>query len=239
MTGSSASLRCHDWGSAGRLGKDWHVDGERDLHAFATPPPRIALLALLCAFAAPACSTTHESSVSAKENATMTAEATISENAALSAQEVGKRVLALIENVRSKQDISPEVIEKHTGLPIQVNPEDGNDYGVSGKLTEQWYYGLRSMSGTPGEKPNRLLFQFNDQTHSDADMSPVCIAFEDYSQALTAAGFTPKRLRNRLDTEDYWDFSRGDIGVTVYLRGKANPKDTQACVSMLIINAYA
>lgn len=169
----------------------------------------------------------------------MTAEAsTAADSATLNAQEVGKRVLALIENVRSTRDISPEIIEKHIGMKVHVNPDDDNDYGVSGKLTEQWYYGLRSMSAEPGQKPNRLLFQFNDQTHADADMSPVCIAFEDYSQALTAAGFTSKRLRNRLDTQDYWDFSRGDIGVTVYLRGKTDPKDTQACVSMLIINAY-
>lgn len=170
----------------------------------------------------------------------MTAEAaTAAETAPLNAQEVGKRVLTLIENVRSTRDISPEIIEKHIGTKVHVNPDDDNDYGVSGKLTEQWYYGLRSMSAEPGQKPNRLLFQFNDQTHADADMTPVCIAFEDYNQALTAAGFTAKRLRNRLDTQDYWDFSRGDIGVTVYLRGKTDPKDTQACVSMLIINAYA
>ena len=170
----------------------------------------------------------------------MTAEASIANgNATLSAQEIAKRVLALIENVRSAQDISPEIIEKHIGIKVHVNPDDSNDYGVSGKLTEQWYYGVRSMSVEPGQKPNRLLFQFNDQTHADADMSPVCIAFEDYNQALIAAGFTSKRLRNRLDTRDYWDFSRGDISVTIYLRGKTDPKDAQACVSMLIINAYA
>ena len=170
----------------------------------------------------------------------MTAESTIEATpVTLSAQDVGKRVLALIENVRSIQDISPTMIEKHMGMKVRVNPDDNNDYGITGKLTEAWYYALRSMSGTPGEKPNRLLFQLNDQSHADADMSPVCIVFEDYSHALTAAGFTSKRLRNRLDTQDYWDFSRGDIAVTVYVRGKTDPKDTQACVSMLIINAYA
>lgn len=158
---------------------------------------------------------------------------------ALSAQDVGKRVLALIEHVRNRQDISPETIERHTGLKVSVNPDDRNDYGVTGKLTDQWYYGLRSMSAEPGETPNRLMFQFNDQTHADADMSPVCVPFEDYNQALTSAGFTAKRQRNRLNTEDYWDFSRGDIGVSVYVRGKSDPKDAQTCVSMLIINAYA
>ena len=163
---------------------------------------------------------------------------TESDTPALSAQDIGKRVLALIEHIRNSQDISPDIIEQHTGLQVRVNPADHDDYGVSGKLTDTWYYGLRSMSAEPGHKPNRLLFQFNDQTHADADMSPICVAFEVYNQALTAAGFTGKRMRNRLGTEDYWDFSRGDVGVTVYVRGTQDPKDAQACVSMVIINAY-
>ena len=160
-------------------------------------------------------------------------------SAAPSAQDLSKRVLAMIESIRNAGDLSPEAIERHTGLKVSINPDDSNDYGVTGKLTDEWYYALRSMSAEPGKAPNRLMFQFNDQTHAGADMSPVCVPFEDYHQALTAAGFTARRQRNRLNTEDYWDFSRGDVGVSVYLRGKSSPKDTQACVSMLIVNAYA
>ncbi len=156
------------------------------------------------------------------------------------AEDISKRVLVLIENIRNSQDISPEIIEKYTGLKVRINPNNENDYGVSGKLTEEWYYSLRSMSPeTPGQKPSSLLFDFNDQTHAGADMSPICVNFEDYNLALTAAGFTATRLRNRLGTEDYWNFSRGAIGIKVYLRGKSNLKDAQTCVSMLIISAHS
>jgi hypothetical protein len=202
-------------------------------------PFRICIL-VTGALVVSACAPIHSSPSSAKENAAMTVETSaVAESAALSAQDISKRVLAMIESIRNVGDLSPEAIEKHTGLKVSINPDDRNDYGVTGKLTDEWYYGLRSMSAEPGKTPNRLIFQFNDQTHADADMSPVCVPFEDYDQALTAAGFTAKRQRNRLNTEDYWDFSRGDIGVSVYLRGKSGPKDTQTCVSMLIINAYA
>lgn len=170
----------------------------------------------------------------------MTPPATIAEQApALSAQDLGKRVLALIESLRDTRGLAPENIEKVTGMPIRVNPEDPNDYGVSGKLTDAWYYGLRSMSTAPGSKPNRLLFQFNDQSNANADMSEVCVNFAEYDQALTAAGFSSQRMRNRLNTQDYWDYTRGDVGVTVYVRGKRTPDDAQTCVSMLIINTYA
>ena len=67
----------------------------------------------------------------------MTPPATIAEQApALSAQDLGKRVLALIESLRDTRGLAPENIEKVTGMPIRVNPEDPNDYGVSGKLTD-------------------------------------------------------------------------------------------------------
>lgn len=166
-------------------------------------------------------------------------QATSADGAALSAQQLGDRVLTLIQSVRNAHDLSPQNIEKQTGLKIEVNPDNSSDYGIAGKLTEQWYYGLRSMSTAPGEAPNRVLFELNDQTHADADMSPVCVSFEHYNQTLTAAGFASRRLRNRVGTQDYWDFTRGDVGVTVYVRGKTRPQDEQVCVSMLIINAYA
>lgn len=157
---------------------------------------------------------------------------------ALSAQDVASRVLRLIENVHDAGDLAPANVEKLTGLKIDIHSADGNDYGTAGRLTDTWYYGLRSMTPSPGARPNRLLFQFDDQTHADADMTPVCVPLEDYAQALTAAGFESKKLRNRLGTQDYWEFSRGDIGVTVHVRGQRDPKDPQVCLSMLIINAY-
>ncbi|MBO9872825.1 MULTISPECIES: hypothetical protein [Xanthomonas] len=170
----------------------------------------------------------------------MSSHATTTSNAPThSASEIAKRVLVLIENIHGRQDISPDAIKKHAGLHIDINPADPNDYGVSGRLTDTWYYALRSMSEEPGHSPSRLLFQFNDQTHSQADMGPICVPFEDYSQALAAAGYTGKRMRNRLGTEEYWDFSRGSVTVTVYPRGRESPKDSQTCVSMVIINVYA
>ena len=162
----------------------------------------------------------------------------LAESPALSAQEISKRVLALIEGIRNIGDISPANIEKLTGLKVTVNPADRKDYGVAGSLTQTWYYGLHSMSPDASDQPNRLLFQFNDQTNSDADMSPICVPIEYFSESLTATGFVSRKMRNRLDTQDFWEFTRGDVGVTVHVRGKRDPQDAQTCVSMAIIETY-
>lgn len=190
--------------------------------------------ALIVALALPACAAMSSHSEPAKEIAAMTAETAPATNA----QDLADRVLRLIENIHGAEDLAPQNVERLTGLKIDVHSADGNDYGTAGRLTDTWYYGLRSMTPQPGARPNRLLFQFNDQTHADADMTPVCVPIDDYARALATAGFESKKLRNRLDTQDYWEFSRGDIGVTVHVRGQRDPKDPQTCISMLIINAY-
>jgi hypothetical protein len=84
------------------------------------------------------------------------------------------------------------------------------------------------------------MFVFNDQTHSGADMSPVCVPLEDFSEPLTTAGFTAERFRNRHDTQDIWVFGCGAISVRVSLRGKSKPLDTtQTCVLMVIISVLS
>lgn len=158
---------------------------------------------------------------------------TLAEPAGLTAQSLSDRVLALIQNVRGIDDLAPDRLREITGLPIEVH--SANEYGANGPVSGVWYYGLRAMSPDASDRPNRVLFQFSDQSDSDADMSPVCVPIETYERALAAAGFSSKKLRNRHNTQDYWEFARDKVGATVYVRGKLDSADTQACVSMVII----
>lgn len=153
----------------------------------------------------------------------------------LSAESLTERLIALAIALRGLDDLDADGLRRSTGLQIQVNPDDPDDYGVHGRLTDVWYYGLRAMSPDAADRPNRVLFELNDQSDSGADMSPVCVPVERYRQALTAAGFAARQLRNRLDTQDYWEFTRDRVGVTVYLRGRRDPSDAQTCVSMVIV----
>jgi hypothetical protein len=195
---------------------------------------RISATAIGCALAGCApMSTTRTPSTDAQEFPM------IATDAPITAEDIGHRVLKLIDSLHSAQDIAPERIEKATGIKVEFNDEDRNIYGFGGKLTDQWSYSLVSTPDKLGEKPNSLRFSFDDTTRDHADPAPVCtLKFDDYSQAMTAAGFAISPIHT-YPGSDAWYFKRGDIGVMAYTQGKADTQAGPVCLSKLIISAYA
>ena len=166
----------------------------------------------------------------------------IATDAPITAEDIGHRVLKLIDSLHSAQDLSPEHIERVTGIQVEINEDDPGIYGFGGKLTADWSYSLVSSPDRLGEKPTSLRFSFDD-THRDranpASLAPICkMRFDDYRQALVSAGFTAKPMPT-FPGSDSWYFSRGDIGVTAYALGKADPQAGPVCLSKMIISAYA
>jgi hypothetical protein len=154
-----------------------------------------------------------------------------------SAEDIGRRVLRLVENVRSPDDLAPARIEQLTGLKIEFNPEDAREYGTGGQLTDAWAYNLVSLPQIGEARPSRLMFSFDDESRANADMAPVAIDFDDYAAALTAAGYRPTPAHGKLGNILHWDFARDDVTVEVYVRGENDDRADRACVSRLIINA--
>lgn len=160
-------------------------------------------------------------------------------DASVTADDIGRRVLKLIGTLHDARDLSPERIEQETGFKVEFNPDDRNIYGFGGKLTDAWSYSLVSTPDKQGEKPNSLRFSFDDTTRDHADPTPICkLGFDDYSRALTAAGYTGKPLQGYRGVEG-WYFTRDNIGVMAYTVGKVDPSAGPACLSKLIISAYA
>ncbi len=163
----------------------------------------------------------------------------IATDAPITAEDIGHRMLKLIDSLQSAQDLAPEHIERVTGIQVEINEDDPGIYGFGGKLTADWSYSLVSSPDRLGEKPTSLRFSFDDTNRKQADPTPVCVLkFEDYSQALTAAGFVVKPMRT-YPGSDAWYFTRGDIGVMAYTHGKADPQVGPVCLSKLIISASA
>lgn len=165
----------------------------------------------------------------------------IATEAPITAEDIGQRVLKLIDSLQNAQDLAPEHIERITGIPVEVNDEDPGIYGFGGKLTADWSYSLVSSPDRLGEKPTSLRFSFDDtnRDRDPADPAPICeIHFDDYKQALVSAGFTAKAMPT-FPGSDSWYFSRGDIGVTAYALGRTQAGTAPACLSKLIISAYA
>jgi len=155
----------------------------------------------------------------------------------LTADDIGRRVLALIDSIRGAQDIAPATIEKATGLKVDIWSDDQSKYGVNGRIDGDWHFGLRSMPAqTPGARPNALLFAISDGNDDGADPGPACLKFADYSRALSEAGFAGKPVSGYRGV-DSWRFTRGEVAVTAYVFGEGDPQAPGACVSQLIISA--
>lgn len=154
------------------------------------------------------------------------------------AEDIGHRVLTLVDHVRSAEDISPARIEQLTGVKVEFNPDNSNEYGFSGQLTDAWAYNLVSLPESDGSKPSRLMFSFDDESRSNADMAPICaLDFDDYAATLRAAGFEATPAYGKHNRIQYWDFARDDVSVQIHVRGENDARAEHACVSKLIINA--
>lgn len=172
----------------------------------------------------PSATTTPQASAPNPQEQTMTA--------SLTAEDIGHRVLKLIDTIHSVDDISPKQIEKTMGIKVELNATDPNEYGFGGKLTDDWSYGFGSLTDPTGAKPTRLLLSFDDQTHNRADMAPICkLDYDGYSKFLTDAGFKKSPIYADHGRLSFVNFTRGRVAVEIKPDGDGN----HTCVSMLTI----
>ena len=151
-------------------------------------------------------------------------------------RQLSDRVLAWILTVRSAKDLSAQNIEKQTGLKFWHNPNNADDFGASGELTAPWTYTLRSMATLSGPAPHPVRFEVGVTGNKDADMTPVCIEFDRYRQALTDTGFELSQHPPRSGVE-YRYFKNEKVRVGVYLRGKTKRHDKELCIFKVIVGA--
>lgn len=155
----------------------------------------------------------------------------------LTAEEIGHRVLKLIDGIHDIDDISPAHLERVFGMMVTVNPSDPNDYGYDGKLTDAWTYSFGSVPDLKGGKPSQLRLSFYDETHKGADMTPICgLDLDGYKRILTAAGFKATPYYGEFGRLVSWDFARGKVAVTINVRGESEAKATHSCVSVLTLD---
>ena len=154
----------------------------------------------------------------------------------LTAEEIGHRVLKLIDTIRTVNDISPARIEEVMGVKVEFNSKDPNEYGFGGTLSGEWTYGFGSLTDPGGAKPTRLELSFDNQTDSGADMAPICkLSYEDYSKFLTGAGFKKSPFYAEHGRLTSIHFARGPVAVDINPGGDG----THTCVSILTIEVMA
>jgi len=91
-----------------------------------------------------------------------------------------------------------------------------------------------------GEKPTSLRFGFHDSSDDGSgDPEEICgLDIGAYRDALTAAGFSAKPMLGYRGIDALY-FTRGEVGVTIHTHGHVDPDAGRACVSTIVISAYA
>ncbi|MES2670666.1 MAG: hypothetical protein V4673_09655 [Pseudomonadota bacterium] len=116
-----------------------------------------------------------------------TSDATTATNPTLTAEEVGKRFLRLLEDVKSRSDLTVEHVQGAMGLTFKDSP---NGPFYTQPLGSGWLYAISLGHETPPGQTISLNLEFIDKSDRFADMSEICdLTFEDYHNALKAMGY--------------------------------------------------
>jgi hypothetical protein len=174
---------------------------------------------------------------------------TLAEHPELTPEEIGRRFLALIDSLKSFDELSGERVQTVMRLPL-TRPSEKNEGFFSMLLPESnWQY---VFSYTINEKHRSLrnaVFEFNNENEQTGDraledMEPVCGPdFNAYETALIGMGF------KRDDPGDYDElgrllalqYLRNNVRVQITPRREANTPDAKlnhACVKAISIHSF-
>ncbi|ALN94085.1 hypothetical protein [Lysobacter gummosus] len=175
---------------------------------------------------------------------------TLTEHPELTPEEIGRRFLALIDSLKSFDELSGERVQKVMRLPLTRPPSEKDEGFFSILLPESnWRY---VFSYTINEKHRSLrnaVFEFNNENEQTGDraledMEPVCgLDFNAYEAALIGMGF------KRDDPGDYDElgrllalqYLRNNVRVQIIPRREANTPDAKlnhACARAISIHAF-
>jgi len=182
------------------------------MHADAVPRFRPLWLCALLASACTASSFTH---ALAKESAAMTSHPRV---APLQPDELSARMLKLIGSIHGAADLSPENIERQTGLTVDIRSHDRSDYGLIGQVQDRGDYSLSAVSYRPGQAATRLDLRLSPRAGAGC-----ALEFGALRDALLAAGFAadgPQQPAGLDDpgyrTTEPWSYVRDEVEVELY-----------------------
>ena len=195
------------------------------------PFRRVASLLLATATVIPAgCATSSETLEPAKEVAAMTMSDTSSaaESPSLSADEIGRRFLKLIEGLESRQDLSVARIQDVVGIKL-LPAVRGEFYGAEGDLGGGWTYALNFYP----EARSRIGVQlhFIDATKRLGDVPPVCnLNFDHYHNALKRMGYRDVPIYGEIGQLESWRYYKGGIVLLIIPQNAGESEADRVCV---------
>lgn len=161
----------------------------------------------------------------------------------LTSEDISRRVLKLIKNLRQKKDISPENIERQTETKLSPVQNGSYSHRLNGKIKDtSWFYILGFNA-----EVSEITFTFSDPANRNADLTPICaIDFDIFGAELKKAGFSARRrisgIANNtgekiLSLNSYsQQFARGKILVTILPKSENQNPGSRKCIEMITVS---
>jgi len=189
---------------------------------------------------------------------------TLDENPDLTPEEVGWRMLKLIDSLKSFDELSLERIREATRLPMYPVPKTSSHIFDMNLPGSGWYYVLSYYDDPELQNSKNASYQFLNENES-ADMTPVCaMDYDAYVTALRSMGFQeredlaqydalhpyPRRNERTGRLEEpppqfrrlpVYFFTRKNIKVQILRRREADAPDGKlyhACVESIGVSRY-
>lgn len=162
------------------------------------------------------------------------------DNPALSAEEIGKRFLKLLEGLPSRDDLNLERVQSALGVPLKRF--DGTpDYlfAYSQPLDDGWYFSVRYISESPSLQRGVALDFGRPGEGGGPIPTDVCaLDFDYYHNALKTMGFLAQQYYGEHNLFLGWRYTRfkksdGTVDMTISIVQMAGNQPGHLCVKSI------
>lgn len=154
------------------------------------------------------------------------------DNPTLSAEEIGKRFLRLLEGLKSRDDLSLERTQREMALILSPSL-DGRLYGYEEFLADRWRVALNYRLATQSTKIGVDLHFLKDG-NQQFDMTPVCpLDFDYYHNALKAMGYRDVPIYGEIGELRSWRYYKDDITLSIIPQNVVAEKAGRLCVKSI------
>lgn len=155
------------------------------------------------------------------------------DNPTFTAEEIGRRFLALIEGLETRDQLSLDRIRDVMGIAIPHEPGALRAGVGSGDLGGGWHYVLNYVPESPSNAKG-IALSFVNQRERFADMAPICaLDFEAYHNALLAMGYRDVAIPGEIGELRSWRYHKGDITLSIIPQNVRPGKAGRLCVESI------
>ena len=154
-----------------------------------------------------------------------------------SAAQLAARWLALVEHTRTPADLSPDQVERHTGLRMRPRSDDPSQLEATGRLAGRWNFSMTTVRSSYRVVPYALRLRLDNGRDGASDMSLVCeFDYTQYKASLERLGFEPRVILGSQRQINFNHDSGSGLHVIVYVRAESAKNEERRCVDMALID---